>query len=137
MSFLRRRFAGGDSSNETSREPTPDPDRPANLRVVTAEKLQQLKGSSKKKNGKRKNFWIFALGGLFGLVVAAFFADRNDMLDLSRFEDLNLESLMDALPSSFVKDAQRLQVCTLLLAMIHVKGESTRLRERALMSKYL
>lgn len=105
--------------------------------VVTAEKLQQLKGSSKKKNGKRKNFWIFALGGLFGLVVAAFFADRNDMLDLSRFEDLNLESLMDALPSSFVKDAQQLQVCTLLLAMIHVKGESTHLRDRALMSKYL
>lgn len=109
MSFLRRRFGGADSSSETSRDPTPDPDRPANLRVVTQEKLEKLKHKHPK-NGKRKNFWIFGLGGVFGLVVAAFFAGTNDMIDLSSLESMNLDSIMDVLPAAFVKDAQQLQV---------------------------
>lgn len=108
MSFLRRRFGGNDSSStEVSRDPTPDPDRPANLRVVTAEKLQTLK---KGKNGKKKNFWIFGLGGLFGVLAAAFFAGSNDMIDLSSLEGMNLDSILEALPAGFLKDAQQLQV---------------------------
>jgi phospholipid:diacylglycerol acyltransferase len=114
MSFLHRRFGGNDSSNDASHEAMPDPDRPANLRVVTAEKLEQLKDKSKlakgKNGSKRRNFWIFGLGGLFGLVVAAFFAGTNDMLDLSTLENMNLDSFMDALPAAFVRDAQQLQV---------------------------
>ncbi|KAK7180911.1 hypothetical protein DPSP01_000618 [Paraphaeosphaeria sporulosa] len=113
MSFLRRRFGGekhgGDSSTEPSREPTPDPDRPANLRVITAEKLHTLKQGSKRKNGKRKNFWIFALGGLAGVMVAAFFAGSNDMIDLSSLEGVNLDSILDALPQGFLRDAQQMQ----------------------------
>ncbi|KAF2012236.1 LACT-domain-containing protein [Aaosphaeria arxii CBS 175.79] len=110
MSFLRHRFGGGgDSSTEPSREPTPDPDRPQNLRVVTAEKLQQLKSKDRPKNGKRKNFWIFGLGGVFGLLVAAFFAGSNDMIDLSGLESMNLESLFDVLPAGLVQDAKQLQ----------------------------
>jgi phospholipid:diacylglycerol acyltransferase len=63
MSFLRRRFGGNDASSpDAAHEPVPDPDRPSNLRVVTVEKLQTLK----KKSGKRKNFWIFVFGGVFG-----------------------------------------------------------------------
>ncbi|PSN64490.1 Phospholipid:diacylglycerol acyltransferase [Corynespora cassiicola Philippines] len=111
MSFLRRRFGGGDgensSSTEPSREPTPDPDRPSNLRVVTADRLKTLK--SRPKHNKRRNFWVFALGGVFGLVVAAFFAESNDLVDLSGLEGMNLESIFDALPTTFVKDAQQLQ----------------------------
>lgn len=107
MSFLRRRFGGNDSSStEPSRDPTPDPDR--NLRVVTAEKLHTLK--KKGTPSKRKNLWIFGLGGVFGLLVAAFFAGSNDMLDLSGLEGMNLDSILDALPSGFMKDAQQLQV---------------------------
>jgi phospholipid:diacylglycerol acyltransferase len=113
MSFLRRRFGGKDSSStEASREPTPDPDpdRPSNLRVITAEKLHTLKTAKKGKNSKRKNAWIFGLGGLVGVVAAAFFAGSSDMIDLSSLEGMNLESLFEALPASFLKDAQMLQV---------------------------
>ncbi|KAF2108669.1 phospholipid:diacylglycerol acyltransferas-like protein [Lophiotrema nucula] len=113
MSFLRRRFGGGDSSTpstDVSREPTPDPDRPHSLHVITAEKLQRLTNNKNKpKSSKRKNAWIFGLGGLFGLVLAAFFAGNSDLVDLSSLEGMNLESLFDALPVSFVKDAQKLQ----------------------------
>lgn len=113
MSFLRRRFGGGDTSSEPSREPSPNPastERPSNLRVITAEQLQTLKQKGKGKNGKRKNFWIFGLGGVFGLIIAAFFAGSNDLLDLKSIEGMNLESLMEALPANFVRSAQQLQV---------------------------
>lgn len=112
MSFLRRRFGGGavtDSPDELSREPSPGADgkRPANLRVITAEQLQTLK---KGKHVKRRNAWIFGLGGVFGLIVAGFFASSNDMIDLKSLQDVNLESIMEALPANFIKSAQQMQV---------------------------
>ncbi|KAF2478141.1 LACT-domain-containing protein [Lindgomyces ingoldianus] len=108
MSFLRRRFGGGGtgSSTEPSREPTPDLDKADDLRVITAKKLHNL---SQPKNSKKRNFWIFGLGGVFGLVVAAFFAGSNDMIDLSGLEGMNLESIFDALPAGLISDAQQLQ----------------------------
>ncbi|OSS49374.1 hypothetical protein B5807_05593 [Epicoccum nigrum] len=115
MSFLRRRFGGGDTSSEPSREPSPAAaapnasGRPSNLRVITAEELHTLKQGSKKKHAKRKNAWVFGLGGLFGLVIAAFFAGSNDLIDLKSIEGMNLESLLEALPDNFVKSAQQLQ----------------------------
>jgi len=114
MSFLRRRFGGGtggdDSSTEPSREPSPGPDgkRPANLRLITAEQLHTLK--KKGKHGRRKNAWVFGLGGLFGLIVAGFFASSNDMIDFASLEHVNLESIMEALPANFVNNAQKIQV---------------------------
>jgi len=110
MSFLRRRFGGkSDDSPIESREPSPAPGqtRPSNLRVITAEQLHTLK---KKGKSKRKNAWIFGLGGVFGLVLAGFFASSNEMIDLKSLEGMNLDSIFDALPSSFVKSAQELQV---------------------------
>jgi phospholipid:diacylglycerol acyltransferase len=110
MSFLRRRFGGAhDDSPIESREPSPAPGqpRPSNLRVITAEQLHTLK---KKGKSKRKNAWIFGLGGLFGLVVAGFFASSNEMIDLKSLEGMNLDSILDALPASFVSSAQQLQV---------------------------
>ena len=53
---------------------------------------------------------MFGLGGVFGLVIAAFFAGSNDFIDLKSIEGMNLESLMEALPANFVKSAQQLQV---------------------------
>jgi hypothetical protein len=115
MSFLRRRFGGGDSSTEPSREPSPAPasaasapERPSNLRLVTAEQLHTLQ--KKGKRGKRKNAWVFGLGGIFGLILAAFFAGNNDYIDLPSLEGMNLESIMEALPANFVRSAQQLQV---------------------------
>jgi phospholipid:diacylglycerol acyltransferase len=123
MSFLRRRFGGGESSTEPSREPSPAPasaasasasasasapERPSNLRLVTAEQLHTLQ--KKGKRGKRKNAWVFGLGGIFGLILAAFFAGNNDYIDLPSLEGMNLESIMEALPANFVRSAQQLQV---------------------------
>ena len=118
MSFLRRRFAGGikndqqdDSSPDISPAVTPNPSRPSNLRVVTAEQLQTLKEVGRKgKSSKKKNAWIFILGGLAGIVAAAFFAGSNDMIDLSSLEGMNLDSILEALPAGFMKDAQMLTV---------------------------
>jgi phospholipid:diacylglycerol acyltransferase len=111
MSFLRRRFGGANNNDSPieSREPSPKPGetRPSNLRVITAEQLHTLK---KKGKSKRKNAWIFGLGGLFGLVVAGFFASSNEMIDLKSLENMNLDSILDALPASFVNSAQQLQV---------------------------
>ena len=117
MSFLRRRF-GGTNSNDSpieSREPSPsvDPSQPSNLRVLTAEQLHTLKKKSKSKS-KRKNAWIFGLGGIFGLVVAGFFATSNEMIDLKSLENVNLDSILDALPAGFIRSAQQLQVTSTL-----------------------
>lgn len=108
MSFLRRRFRGDDTPVE-SREPSPTPGqpRPTNLRVITAEQLHTLKQKGK---SKRKNAWIFGLGGVFGLLLAGFFASSNEMIDLKGLENMNLDSILDALPANFVSSAQQLQV---------------------------
>jgi phospholipid:diacylglycerol acyltransferase len=115
MSFLRRRFGGGgssDTSSEPSRDPSPNAnaERPSNLRIITAEQLHTLKQGGKSKHGKRKNAWVFGLGGIFGLMIAAFFAGSNELIDLKSIEGMNLESLMEALPANFVRSAQQLQV---------------------------
>ncbi|KAI8938973.1 hypothetical protein NX059_004818 [Plenodomus lindquistii] len=113
MSFLRRRFGGGaadDSTPDVSREPSPARDptqRPGHLRVITAEQLHTLK--SKSKHGKRRNAWVFGVGSLFGLLLAGFFASSNDMIDFKAMQDVNLESIMEALPANFVRSAQQLQ----------------------------
>lgn len=112
MSELRRRivsvFGGGDSPASTpsiSRENSPAPD---DYKVVPA---QQYKSLTKKPKGtKRRNFWIFGLGGLFGIVTAGFFASSNDMMDLAMLRDMNLDSIMDVLPAGLIKDARDLQV---------------------------
>ncbi|KAF2802030.1 Phospholipid:diacylglycerol acyltransferase [Mytilinidion resinicola] len=107
MSSLRRRLGfGGDSSTEPSRESTPDPSNPGLLRVISAEKLHNLK---KGRNTKRRNAWVFGLGGLFGIAVAAFFAGSNDMIDLSSLADLNMDSILESLPAGLVRDAQEMQ----------------------------
>jgi len=106
MSFLRRRLAG-DSSSNVSREPNPYQEKKDDLRVVAAKKLHTLK---KSRGTKRRNLWIFSLGGIFGIAVAAFFAGSNDLIDLSSLADVNMESILDALPAGLVRDAQELQV---------------------------
>ncbi|KAF2198495.1 LACT-domain-containing protein [Delitschia confertaspora ATCC 74209] len=116
MSFLRRRFGGKtptptstpnspEPSAEPSREATPD-DKANEITVVPKPKLQKLKAS---RQSKRRTLWIFGLGGLFGIAVAAFFAQSNDMIDLSSLENMNMASLLEVLPAGLVRDAQQLQ----------------------------
>jgi phospholipid:diacylglycerol acyltransferase len=57
---------------------------------------------------KRRHAWVFALGGIFGLLLAAFLANTNDLIDLP---GLNLEGIVDVLPAGFMSDIYEFQVC--------------------------
>lgn len=96
----------GDSSSSTgpSREPSPAKGEPVTL--VSKSHLKELRG----KRGKRWQLTIFGLGGLFGLIVAAFFANQHDVINLEGLVDFNMESLLDVIPAGIVKDAKDITV---------------------------
>ena len=75
--------------------------------VVSANRLERLK---RPKGTKRRYAWIFILGGLFGLAIAAFFTDNSDILDLTAFTGVHLDSIIEVLPSGFLKGVRDLQV---------------------------
>ena len=104
MSALRRRLLR-DSSTEPSRAPSPVKGEPVTL--VPSSHLEKLH----KKRSKRRPWLIFVLGGLFGIVIAAFFAQRNDVINLESLMDMNLESLIDVIPAGIIKDARDITVC--------------------------
>lgn len=79
------------------------------MTLVSATHLKKLT----KKRSKRRGGLIFSLGGLFGIVIAAFFAQRHDVINLEGLMDMNLESLMDVIPAGIVKDAKDLTVSRL------------------------
>lgn len=108
MSSLRRRILG-DSSSEPSRDPSPAKGEPVTL--VPASQFKKLTVRSKK--SKRWQGFIFSLGGLFGLVVAAFFAQKHEVINLEGLVDFNLDSLIDVIPTSIVKDAKDITVSLL------------------------
>ncbi|KAF2753735.1 LACT-domain-containing protein [Pseudovirgaria hyperparasitica] len=123
MSSLRRRLLGDPSptsSTDVSRDASPmrnieskDPNVAEDLRAIPAKQLEKLtkhvEKAKKAKGSKRRNFWIFGLGGIFGLASAAFFAGNQDMLDMEPFKDLSLDSIMDVLPAGLISDARELQ----------------------------
>ncbi len=104
MSFIRRRLLR-DSSTEVSRDPSPIGG--GHVTLVPTAKLKSLKA----KRSKRRNGFVFGLGGLFGVFVAAFFANRHDVISFEGLMDLNLESLIDVIPAGIVKDAKDITVC--------------------------
>ena len=113
MSSLRRRFFGSPSPSPS---PTPTPPNQENhdfgedLRLVPTAKLHELKKKGAKQSHKRRNSIIFILGGLFGVCVAAFFAQRQEVISFEGILDLNLDSLIDVLPAGVIKDAKDLTV---------------------------
>lgn len=110
MSALRRPFLGNSpSSTEPSREPSrePSPGKGEPVTVVSKSHLKELKG----KRSKRRQFSIFGLGGLFGLILAAFFANQHDVINLEGLVDFNMDSLLDVIPAGIVKDARDMTVC--------------------------
>ena len=109
MSTLRRRLLGpsGDStpeSSELSRDPSPA--KGESVTLISDAQLKKLKS----KKSKRRQGLIFGLGGLFGLVIAAFFADRHDVIKLEGLVDFNLEALLDVIPAGIVNDAKDITV---------------------------
>lgn len=113
MSFLRRRFLGDKSGPpEPSREPTPDNNE--EVQLVSKKRLEELKSWAGPTTRKRSTWSIFVLGGLFGVVVAAFFANQSDVINLNGLLDMNLDSLIDVIPASIIKDAKELTVCYII-----------------------
>lgn len=75
--------------------------------MISDAQLKKLK----RKKSKRRQGLIFGLGGLFGLVIAAFFANRHDVIKLEGLVDFNLEALLDVIPAGIVNDAKDITVC--------------------------
>jgi hypothetical protein len=63
-----------------------------------------------KKVRKRRTTAIFLLGSLFGIVVAGFFANSNDLINLPDIGELSMDSILDVLPAGLVKDMRDLVV---------------------------
>ena len=108
MSTLRRRVLGssGDSTPSPSPSPVLAPSKGEPVTLIPNSQLKKLKG----KKSKRRQWLIFTLGGIFGLVVAAFFANQHDVINLEGLVDFNLDSLMDVIPAGVVKDAKDITV---------------------------
>lgn len=119
--MLRRRTVkddvpSSDSSRDTNR-------RPRLLRIKTEEdKLREEFDGAKVKQlvirprSKRRNGLIFVLGGLFGIFIALFFANQQEVISLDSLMDLNLDSLMDAIPQGIVRDVMEFSVKRLSLS---------------------
>lgn len=104
---LRRRVLG-DSSSEPSRAPSPNTairdGEPVTL--VSTSKLNKLT----RKRSRRRQWLIFGLGGFLGIVVAAFFAQQQNVINLEGLMDINLDTLLDAIPAGIVNDAKDITV---------------------------
>ena len=141
MSFIRRRVFGETPPLPPPPPPSssssfPDPSTPEKNEDVELVPVAKLKKLTAKKSKRRTGF-IFGVGGLFGLFVAAFFANQQDVINLEGLMDLNLDSLLDVIPAGIVKDAQditvrtfyRIWVCAMLREMlIQLSALETRAR---------
>lgn len=104
LAMLRRRLAKDDvpvppSDSSSNSSPVPEPD---------------YKKYVPKPRSKRRNGLIFALGGIFGIFVALFFANQQEVISLDSLMDLNLDALIDVIPQGIVKDAREFSVRTLV-----------------------
>lgn len=105
---LRRRVLG-DSASEPSRTSSPNPAARAGepVTLVPASKLEKLT----KERSKKRQWLVFGLGGLFGIIFAALFAQQQNVINLEGLMDINLDTLLDAIPAGFVNDAKDITVC--------------------------
>ena len=94
--------------------------------MIPRVKLERLKSDVKilkrgKKGTKRRTFWIFVLGGVFGIFAAGFFASSRGGLDTwveyAGMKDISLDSLYGILPAGIIKDVQELQVSYSMLTV--------------------
>lgn len=63
-----------------------------------------------KPRSKRRNGFIFMLGGIFGTFVALFFANQQEVISLDSLMDLNLDSWIDAIPQGILSDVKEFSV---------------------------
>lgn len=84
-----------------------DTDSPAAARPSHSKRSESF---IHKPRSKRRNGLIFALGGLFGVLVAVLFANQQDVISLDSLMDFNIESLMEVMPHGFLNDAREFTV---------------------------
>ncbi|CEJ93403.1 Putative Phospholipid:diacylglycerol acyltransferase [[Torrubiella] hemipterigena] len=96
-STLRRRIHEGDDEKIESVKTSdgPEPIATRQVEVVT-------------KTRKRRNTFIFLLGGLCGLVAAGFFASTNNLIEFPELGGLGLDTIIDVLPAGLVRDVRDL-----------------------------
>jgi phospholipid:diacylglycerol acyltransferase len=119
MSTLRQRpgkaHGKADTSDKTD-EPTRIPRTDVDGNTDEKPSLSpfvRLKRYMATPRGKRRNSIVFLLGGLFGIFVALFFANHNDVINLDALLDLNLDALIDVIPQGILSDAKEFTVCLL------------------------
>lgn len=95
------------------------------LNSYVTESQEKAKTRTKGKGRKRRHAWVFALGGMFGLLLAGFFASSADVIDFGHLADMNLDSLVDVLPAGLIRDARELQVRLSLLSAVYCVTHST------------
>lgn len=92
---------------------------PSNKDSGTETKEEQLRAESVdpkatqlviKPRSKRRNGFIFMLGGIFGIFIALFFANQHEVISLDSLMDLNLDSWIDAIPQGIVSDVKEFSV---------------------------
>lgn len=100
--------------DEKISKPLEGSDNSEELTLVPNSSIQKLSKTGKPKGAKRRNGFIFFLGGIFGILVAGFFAQKNDLFEFPEFvdliSDLNLDSLIEVLPAGFLQEARELKV---------------------------
>ncbi|KAI9373715.1 phospholipid:diacylglycerol acyltransferase [Aspergillus egyptiacus] len=104
----RRRQAKADANpNDDNVNTTPADLSPETTPSPTAVKppLKKKESFLRKPKSKRRNGLIFLLGGIFGLLCAVFFANQQE-ISLDSLMDLNLETLMDVIPQSIMREAR-------------------------------
>jgi phospholipid:diacylglycerol acyltransferase len=84
------------------------PPKAEEIRLAPVSKIMNEKHHPK--SGKKRNGFVFFLGGLFGIIAAGFFAQKSDLIEFPEFGDLSMDSIMDVLPAGFVRDARDLAV---------------------------
>jgi hypothetical protein len=126
MNFLRRRNVGDQPTNHKAGATVSTPEAPetdGEFHILGDKKLKKL--DKKPKGGKRRTAWIFVMGGIFGLAIAAFFVGDNDYLDLTMFQDLKMDSIFDVLPAGMLSDARDFQVSISLMNRIYSTTANT------------
>lgn len=106
MSSLRRRIFGGS-------EPAVTTEKAEEVRLAPISKIisDDTEEKVSKKHKKRRNGFVFTLGGLCGLVLAGMVANKSDLIELPEMRDFSLDSLVDVLPAGFMREARELSVC--------------------------
>ena len=117
--MLRRRTGKDDALSRDDND-NKKPPRLNRIQIEEDELRAEFDGVNVKElvirpRSKRRNGFIFVLGGLFGIFIALFFANQQEVISLESLMDLNLDSLIDVIPQGIVRDAKAFSVCPLAL----------------------